>query len=89
MQHTPVESSHIVSAAYDPRTQTMELKFKNGSTYRYKGVSQDHYQGFMDSDSKGDYHHQNIKNAFESTKQYRRVSKWILPYSSTQTARAV
>ena len=68
MQHTPVESSHIVSYAYDPLTQTMELKFKNGSTYQYRGVTQEHYQGFVDSDSKGDYHHQNIKNTYETHK---------------------
>lgn len=61
MKHTKVKSSHLSSVGYDPIKQVLEIRFKNGSVYQYKDVPQEHYVGLLDSDSKGDYHHANIK----------------------------
>lgn len=55
-------SSHIKSAGYDPVRHVMEVEFKGGEVYQYRDVPLEHYQGFMDSDSRGDYHHQNLKD---------------------------
>ena len=61
MKRHKVESSHIKSIGYDPIRHVLEIEFKGRQVYQYKDVPMEHYQGLMDSDSKGDYHHANIK----------------------------
>ena len=35
MERQPISSSNIISAGYDPDTQTLELEFKNGVVWQY------------------------------------------------------
>ena len=68
MQHTPVSSSNLASVGYDPDTQTLEVTFKDGSTYAYAGVPASAYDGLMASDSLGSYLHRHIKSRYAVTK---------------------
>lgn len=56
-----VDSSAIASIEY---TQILDVKFKSGTSYRYFGIPEDVYFGFRDSDSKGKFFQQNIKNRY-------------------------
>lgn len=60
-------SSNIASAGYDPETKTFEIEFLSGGTYLHHDVPQHVYDGFLAADSKGAYHHANIKR-FRHTK---------------------
>ncbi len=62
MTHTPIESGHIKSVAYDGPGETIEVKFNNGDIWQYP-CSGEHYAGFMNSESKGQYFHKHIKKA--------------------------
>lgn len=64
MNREPVGSSSIVSIGYDAATETLEIEFENGGIYQYYNVSAAIHQQFMESDSKGQFHHANIKNSF-------------------------
>lgn len=35
---SPVQSSNVQAAGYDPISQTMAVQFKGGATYHYAGV---------------------------------------------------
>jgi len=50
---TPVKSSTIAGIGYDPKSQTMTVKFKSGSTYRYSGVSTAAHQSLLSAKSIG------------------------------------
>ena len=49
----PVNSSNIARAGYDPNTLTLEVHFRNGSTYEYNGVPKSFYEGIFTSESPG------------------------------------
>lgn len=55
MTRTPVSSSNISSIGYDPRTQTLEVEFHNGSVYQYHGVPTVIHQGLMAASSHGHF----------------------------------
>jgi hypothetical protein len=55
MIRTPVSSSNISSIGYDPRSQTLEVEFHNGSVYQYSGVPAVIHQGLMDASSHGHF----------------------------------
>lgn len=64
MEREPVSSSTILSIGYESASQTLEVEFKNGGTYQYYNVPETVYQQFMESSSKGQFHHTNIRNSF-------------------------
>ena len=68
LKHKPVQSSNIDSVGYDPEKKILELRFKGGGLYAYKGVPQTEHDGLMTSDSIGSYFHANIKNAYKFEK---------------------
>lgn len=68
MERQFVSSSNLVSVGYDVDDQILEIEFKS-STYRYFGVPQYVYDELMSADSKGGYHYQYIRTAYE----YERV----------------
>ena len=35
MERQPISSSNIMSAGYDPATQTLEIEFKNSDIFRF------------------------------------------------------
>lgn len=57
-----VDSSNIESIGYD--TDTVYVKFYNGSTYIYKGVPLHEFENLRDSPSLGSYLHRNFKNVY-------------------------
>jgi hypothetical protein len=67
MQHTTVASSNIHSIGYDPATSELEVRFKNGGTYRYAGVDAETHAAFLRAPSVGAHFHQHIKSTFTGT----------------------
>ena len=49
----PVNSSNIDRAGYDKENRTLEIKFKNGSVYRYEDVPEIMYTDIFRSKSPG------------------------------------
>jgi hypothetical protein len=68
MDRTPVDSSTIADVGYDYATMTLEVAFRNGSTYQYFDVPEALYREFMGSDSKGNFLNANIKNSYRYVK---------------------
>lgn len=71
MDRTSVSSSNLASVGYEPTTQTLEVKFLDGSVYQYSGVPQSVYSGLMSASSHGFYFDQYVKKARYS---YRKVA---------------
>lgn len=61
MKLTPLKSSNIEGAHFDPATGTLTVKFKSGGTYHYSGCKQDHYDGLCSAESAGKFFHANIR----------------------------
>jgi hypothetical protein len=53
MERTPLLSSAVISAAYDPANETLELEFASGRIYQYAGVPQGAYDWLLRAPSKG------------------------------------
>src|SRR5262245_60959712 len=53
MERGPLASRAIVSAGYDPASQTLELEFASGRVYQYQGVSHGTYAWLLRARSKG------------------------------------
>lgn len=58
----PIISSNLESVGYDKSANDLIVQFKGGGKYKYLGVPNIIYEGFMKADSKGKYFAQNIKN---------------------------
>ena len=69
VERKAVNSSNVVSVGYDPETQTLAVEFKGGNVYHYHDVPGDVADGLMNADSIGSHFAQNIRNAFQFTKQ--------------------
>lgn len=64
MKLIPVSSSSIAGVGYDPHTETLRLKFQNGSVYEYNGAPPIEYAEFMKAPSFGSYFNRNIRNNY-------------------------
>lgn len=66
MEWVPVESSNINEIGFDADASewTLGVRFRNGTEYHYRGVSQDVYTSFLASDSKGKFLHTEIKSSY-------------------------
>ncbi len=64
MEHRSLESSFLKSAAYDPGLLLLEVKFKNGKTYRYADVPEELFNQLCAADSCGKYLNSEIKGKF-------------------------
>jgi hypothetical protein len=62
--HLELDSSSLRSVAYAAETATLELAFRNGSTYRYFEVPLPTYQALVAADSKGRYFTTAIRPSF-------------------------
>lgn len=67
MDMRPVESSNVESVGYNPETETLHVRYKNGSLYEYAGVPQDTHEELMAAESVGQHLAQNVKGKFEHT----------------------
>ena len=64
MERQPISSSNIVSAGYDPATQTLELEFKGGVVWQYTHFPEEMWYEFLGSPSQGKYFHSQIRARF-------------------------
>ena len=64
MEHRSLESSYLESAGYDPGLILLEIKFKNGKTYRYTDVPEELFNQLCAADSCGKFFGQFIKGKF-------------------------
>lgn len=64
MLYTSVNSSNLAKVGYDSFSNTLEVKFHNGSAYRYKNVPPGIYNALLHASSKGTYFNYNIKNRY-------------------------
>lgn len=65
---TPVKSSSIEAVAHDPAQHALTIRFRNGTLYRYDGVTADQHAALMRADSIGAHFAQHIRNQFPATK---------------------
>lgn len=63
MDRDAVSSSNIMSAGYDPESETLEIEFKDGAVYQYYNVSEHLYEQFQAASSKGQFFHIYIRDA--------------------------
>lgn len=60
MRLKPVQSEMLIAAGYDKKWRILQVIFRTGETYRYKGVPSSTYDALMSADSKGKYMHTHI-----------------------------
>ena len=63
-----VESSSLRSMGYDRATATLEVEFTNGGVYRYADVPPELWSAFRNSDSKGKFFQDHVREHFETTR---------------------
>jgi KTSC domain len=61
MKHISVSSTSLSSVGYDVRSKILEIKFNNGSTYKYFNVPEMIYEALMKADSHGKYFDSKVK----------------------------
>lgn len=61
MEKQEVESSVISAVGH---TRVLEIEFESGRLYQYFDVPEDIYLAMLESESKGKYFNQNIRNKF-------------------------
>lgn len=59
-----VVSSNVDSIGYDPKTQTLRVRFNNGSVYEYMNVSAMEFEQLKTAPSIGSYLNRNIKGNY-------------------------
>ena len=59
--HTPMASSNVESAAYDPKQQILEVSFLSGSTYQYYSVPSSTWTSFRRAPSPGRFVWRNLR----------------------------
>lgn len=64
VNYIPVQSSNIALVGYDSDTQTLYVRFLNGSEYSYADVPQDEYDSLVSAASVGSYLNDNIKGVY-------------------------
>jgi hypothetical protein len=64
MERTPVSSRAISSVGYDASRLELELEFRGGRIYRYRGVPSDVHQFLLRTQDKGSYVNRVIAKSF-------------------------
>jgi hypothetical protein len=68
MDRQLVTSSSVTEIGYDVNTMTLEVVFRNGTTYQYFDVPESLYEGLKTSESVGKFLNEQIKNSYRYTK---------------------
>jgi hypothetical protein len=63
-----VNSSMLRRVRYDPKQRFLDVVFRTGETYRYKGVPSDEYHKFMRAESLGRYMQMHIIDCYETVR---------------------
>jgi len=61
----PVSSSMLRRVRYDPKSRFLDVVFRTGETYRYKGVPLDEYNKLMKAESHGKYMQMHVIDHYE------------------------
>ena len=69
MTTTPLQSTSLAGAGYDPAARLLQIEFRNRAVYLYIGVPGAVYDGLLGASSKGSYFNREIRNRFA----YRRL----------------
>jgi len=64
-----LNSSMLAEANYNKDAKTLELTFKSGKTYKYKGVNEIVFNELIKSDSAGRYFRNNILGHYDTEKE--------------------
>jgi len=64
MERKRVNSSKIRAVGYDPRSQTLEIEFSNGTVYAYGGVSPEVHRRLMAAPSPGSFFEDRIAEEY-------------------------
>ncbi|WP_299082971.1 KTSC domain-containing protein [uncultured Ruegeria sp.] len=64
MEMHQVDSSNVAAIGYDDGSETLQVEFNSGATYQYFDVPEHIFDAMLESTSKGQFLHQNIKGAF-------------------------
>ena len=62
MTMKPVSSSNIKEVGHDPDTNTLGIRFHDGSLFHYPNVTADEHAAFINADSLGSHFHKNIRS---------------------------
>lgn len=62
------DSTNVREIVYDPNAEALEVMFRSGSRYAYKGVPSDVHAAFQASTSKGSFFAQVIRNRYPATR---------------------
>ncbi len=62
-----VDSSSLRSIGYDRATATLEVEFKNGGVYRYRGVPAETWSQLRRADSMGRFFRDHVRDHFPTT----------------------
>ena len=68
MNRIPVQSTEIAVIGYDESKALLEVVFRRGGVYRYRGVPQEIHHQLLEAPSVGTYFAQNIKDAYHTVK---------------------
>lgn len=66
MEMTPLRSSNVAAAGYDPETRELHVEFAGGSTYVYSDVDAATAAGLMTAPSPGKYLNMHVKDAHDA-----------------------
>jgi len=61
----PVISGNLRAVGYDAATQTLDVQFASGRTYRYSDVPAGVHADLLDADSIGGYFARNVRTKFQ------------------------
>lgn len=64
----PVQSSNISDIGHDSDNDELHVKFHNGATHIYSGVTAEKHQALVAADSIGSHFHHNIRAQHNSRK---------------------
>lgn len=64
----PVKSSAIEAIGHDPDAGVLRVRFTNGNTFRYEGVSAAQHTALLNADSVGGHFSEHIRGKFKAVK---------------------
>lgn len=65
IERVPVESRSLVSIGFARETRVLEIEFRSGAIYQYRGVPQTIFEELRKAESKGRYFAQSIRGKYE------------------------
>ena len=64
MTRSPIESSMMMSVAYDKEQSVLEIEFRDGDVYEYRDVPELIFRGLLKAPSKGSFFHRQIESKY-------------------------